>query len=254
MKILAIGDVCGPAGCNILNNRLSALKRALSPDLVIVNGENATGRGITPALAEDMFFAGADVITLGNHAFANRQIIPYLDDGRPIIRPLNLAPAHPGQGCAVVDCLGLRVCVASLLGRLYMDFNHDSPFSAADRLFETVDADLFVVDFHADATSEKKALGYHLDGRASVCFGTHTHVQTSDARVLPRGTGYLTDLGMTGAQESVIGVKWEQSLAYFRGGPAPRFENAQEQCRIQGALFTLGPDGRCQSIQLVDAE
>lgn len=252
MKILAIGDVCGPAGCDILTRRLGAIKRRLSPDFVVVNGENATGRGITPEQADDMFFAGADVVTLGNHAFDNRKILPYLDDGKPIVRPYNLAPAHPGRGYAVVDCAGIRVCVASLLGRLHMDFNHDSPFAAADRLLESVSADLYVFDFHAEATSEKKAMGYHLDGRAAVCFGTHTHVQTSDARVLPQGTGYLTDLGMTGAQESVIGVKWQQSLAYFRGGPAPRFENSSEQCRLQGALFTIGPDGRCQGVQLVD--
>lgn len=254
MKILAIGDVCGPAGCELLTRRLGALRRSLQPDFVVVNGENATGRGITPELAEDMFFAGADVVTLGNHAFDNRRILPYLDDGRPIVRPLNLAPGHAGQGFAVADCAGVRVCVCALLGRLYMDFNHDSPFSAADRLFETVRADVYVFDFHAGATSEKKAMGYHLDGRASVCFGTHTHVQTSDARVLPRGTGYVTDLGMTGAQESVIGVRWEQSLAYFRGGPAPRFENSAEQCRVQGALFTLDGAGRCTAVQLVDAE
>lgn len=252
MKILAIGDVCGPAGCDFLSSRLGAVRRRLLPDLIIVNGENATGRGITPALADDMFLAGADVITLGNHAFDNRQIVPYLDDGKPIVRPYNLAPSHPGCGYALVDCAGVRVCVSSLLGRLHMDFNHDSPFAAADHLLKTVAADLYIFDFHAEATSEKKAMGYHLDGRAAACFGTHTHVQTSDARILPCGTGYLTDLGMTGAQESVIGVKWQQSLAFFRGGPAPRFENSSEQCHLQGALFTIGPDGRCQNVQLID--
>ena len=127
MKILAIGDVCGPAGCDILTRRLGALKRRLSPDFVVVNGENATGRGITPEQADDMFFAGADVVTLGNHAFDNRKILPYLDDGKPIVRPYNLAPAHPGRGYAVVDCAGIRVCVASLLGRLHMILTTTAP-------------------------------------------------------------------------------------------------------------------------------
>lgn len=254
MRILAIGDVCGSAGCNILSRKMGELRREYAPDLVIVNGENATGRGISPALADDIFYAGADVITLGNHAFDNRQILPYLDEGRPIVRPYNVSPVWPGQGYAVVDCLGKRVCVASLMGRLNLGFNHDSPFSAADTLLKTVEADLFIVDFHAEATSEKKAMGYHLDGRCAAVFGTHTHVQTSDARILPQGTGYLTDLGMTGAQESVIGVKWEQSLAYFRGGPAPRFENARDECHVQGALFTLDGAGRCLSVRLVDAQ
>lgn len=254
MKILTLGDVCGEAGVTLARRRLGALRRSTNADLVVINGENATGRGITPDIAQDLLLAGADVITLGNHAFDNRRILPMLEEDSRIVRPYNRDRKIEGCGYCVTEVGNARVCVVSLLGRLYMDINCDSPFDAFDRLLQEVSADLYIVDFHAQATSEKKAMGYHVDGRAAVLFGTHTHVQTSDARILPCGTGYITDVGMTGAAESVIGVRWQQSLEYFRGGLTQRFENSDLDCRIQGALFELDSDGKCINATLVDAE
>ena len=254
MKILTLGDVCGEAGVELARRRLGALRRSSGADLIIINGENATGRGITPDIAHDLLLAGADVITLGNHAFDNRRILPMLEEDSRVVRPYNRSSRIEGRGYCVTDVCGARVCVVSLLGRLYMDINCDSPFDAFDALLREVQADLYVVDFHAQATSEKKAMGYHVDGRAAVMFGTHTHVQTADARILPRGTGYITDVGMTGAAESVIGVRWQQSLEYFRGGLTQRFENSDLDCRIQGALFELDQRGACLRATLIDTE
>ena len=251
MKILALGDVCGAPGVETVRKNLSRLKNELSPDLVILNGENASGRGISPDDAGELFRAGVDVITLGNHAFSNRQICEYLDEHKDIIRPLNM-PKMPGEGKAVVDVQGVRVCVANILGRLNMSFNVENPFEAAERLLESTDADLFVIDFHAEATSEKKAFGFSFSERAAVIFGTHTHVQTADECILPGGCGYITDLGMTGSALSVIGVKPQQSIDFFRGKLTQRFESAEEDCRLQGALFTIGQDKKCSNVERIN--
>lgn len=252
MVILAIGDVVGDPGMDILCRRLGRLQRQVGADLTVVNGENATGRGITPALAEDIFYAGADVITLGNHTFANRQICDYLDEQPHILRPLNFPPQQPGQGSVVAEVQGRRVCVANLQGRVGMDYNVSSPFSAADALLRETEADLFLLDFHAEATSEKLAMGYHLAGRAAAVWGTHTHVPTADERILPGGTGYITDVGMTGGFDSVLGVRWEQSVAMFRGELAPRFQSSDRNKQIQGAVFTIdNSTGCCTQVQRV---
>ena len=252
MVILAIGDVVGDPGMDILCRRLGRLQRQVRADLTVVNGENATGRGITPALAEDIFYAGADVITLGNHTFANRQICDYLDEQPHILRPLNFPAQQPGQGSVVVEVQGRRVCVANLQGRVGMDYNVSSPFSAADALLRETEADLFLLDFHAEATSEKLAMGYHLAGRAAAVWGTHTHVPTADERILPGGTGYITDVGMTGGFDSVLGVRWEQSVAMFRGELAPRFQPSDRNKQIQGAVFTIdNSTGCCTQVQRV---
>ena len=252
MVILAIGDVVGDPGMDILCRRLGRLQRQVGADLTVVNGENATGRGITPALAEDIFYAGADVITLGNHTFANRQICDYLDDHPHILRPLNFPAQQPGQGSVVAEVQGRRVCVANLQGRVGMDYNVSSPFSAADALLRETEADLFLLDFHAEATSEKLAMGYHLAGRAAAVWGTHTHVPTADERILPGGTGYITDVGMTGGFDSVLGVRWEQSVAMFRGELAPRFQSSDRNKQIQGAVFTIdNSTGCCTQVQRV---
>ena len=252
MVILAIGDVVGDPGMDILCRRLGRLQRQVGADLTVVNGENATGRGITPALAEDIFYAGADVITLGNHTFANRQICDYLDEQPHILRPLNFPAQQPGQGSVVAEVQGRRVCVANLQGRVGMDNNVSSPFSAADALLRETEADLFLLDFHAEATSEKLAMGYHLAGRAAAVWGTHTHVPTADERILPGGTGYITDVGMTGGFDSVLGVRWEQSVAMFRGELAPRFQPSDRNKQIQGAVFTIdNSTGCCTQVQRV---
>ena len=252
MVILANGDVVGDPGMDILCRRLGRLQRQVGADLTVVNGENATGRDITPALAEDIFYAGADVITLGNHTFANRQICDYLDEQPHILRPLNFPAQQPGQGSVVAEVQGRRVCVANLQGRVGMDYNVSSPFSAADALLRETEADLFLLDFHAEATSEKLAMGYHLAGRAAAVWGTHTHVPTADERILPGGTGYITDVGMTGGFDSVLGVRWEQSVAMFRGELAPRFQSSDRNKQIQGAVFTIdNSTGCCTQVQRV---
>lgn len=252
MVILAIGDVVGDPGMDILCRRLGRLQRQVGADLTVVNGENATGRGITPALAEDIFYAGADVITLGNHTFANRQICDYLDEQPHILRPLNFPAQQPGQGSVVAEVQGRRVCVANLQGRVGMDYNVSSPFSAADALLRETEADLFLLDFHAEATSEKLAMGYMLDGRVSAVYGTHTHVPTADLQILPGGTGYVTDLGMTGPSRSVLGVNPKQSIAAFRGDLTSRYEQAPGPCKLEGAVFTLdGASGKTVAVERV---
>lgn len=253
MRIAAIGDVCGQPGLLTLEKTLRLLRRQEGVHFIVVNGENASMRGITPKQARWIFDAGADVITLGNHAYAQRSICDYLDDGDPIIRPHNLAPQLAGTGFCHVDHNGVDICVINLLGRLNMDFRTSDPFETADRLLKQEKADIFLVDFHAEATSEKKALGYFLDGRVSAVWGTHTHVQTADERILPQGTGFLTDVGMTGAQESVIGVKYQQSVSYFRGELGPRFESSDLDCALLGAIFDIDEKtGRCQKVQRVN--
>ena len=220
--------------------------------MVIVNGENASGRGIEPALADRMFAAGADVITLGNHAFANRKICGYLDEHRYIIRPLNMSCRFPGEGSCIFDTGSVRVCVINLIGRVNMDFAASCPFDAADAVLRQGGADIYIVDFHAQATSEKQALGYYLDGRVSAIFGTHTHVPTADGHVMKNGTGYITDVGMTGGMESVIGVRWQQSVSFFRGVLTSRFEPSAEDMCINGVVFDIGPHGTCRSVDRVE--
>lgn len=240
MRILAVGDVCGEGGLEVLSRTLRKFIQKESIDLTVVNGENASMRGITPQQAEQIFDSGADVITLGNHSFAKRQICDYLDENVNIIRPKN-APTHlPGQGICHVEINGQNVCITNLMGRLNMgDFQYSDPFLEADKLLKGEQADIFVFDFHAEATSEKKAFGYHVDGRASAVWGTHTHVQTADETILPNGCGYITDIGMTGALNSVIGVKHEQSVAFFRGELGPRFESSELDCAMQGIIFEI---------------
>ena len=254
LKILAIGDVCGAAGRKLIQKRLNALRRETGADLVIVNGENANdnGRGLSPETAADFFYAGADVITLGNHAFNDRRIFDYLDEQKYIVRPANAPARAPGFGWTTIECGGKMVCVANLLGCVDMDYRNSSPFEAADRILKTVDADIFVFDIHAEATSEKRAFGYYLDGRAHIVFGTHTHVPTRDLQIMPKGTGYITDLGMTGASVSVLGVKPQRSIDMFLGEPYVRYEYSDAEPIMQGALFTLDNSGRCIGTQYID--
>lgn len=255
-KLLALGDVCGRAGLDILRRKLWGLRKFYGVDFVVANGENAAGNGITPAQARELFDAGADVITLGNHGLHKREIATFLDDEPYIVRPANWPAGAPGNGSTIYDTARVRVCIINLIGRVDIGFGAASPFDTADALLakHREEADVFVVDFHAEATSEKCAMAYHLDGRAGVLFGTHTHVQTADERIFPGGLGYITDLGMTGAADSVIGVKWEQSLAYFRGDMLVRFEESAKSPRIQGALFTLDGSGRCTALERVSVE
>ena len=253
-KILAVGDVVGNPGLDILRRRLPELRRKTGADLVIVNGENAAMVGVTPKQAEKIRDAGADVITLGNHTWKCREILPYLDDCSVILRPANYAPELPGRGWGVyTTARGNEIAVVNLVGRLDMALVPDDPFRKADAILEKLGRTPVFVDFHAEATSEKQAFGRYLDGRAAGVFGTHTHVPTADARVLPKGTGYVTDLGMTGARESVLGIRTEQSIALFRGMLTSRFEAAEGPCMLQATLFTVdGATNLCRKAERVD--
>ena len=207
-NILAIGDVVGGCGVSCLEHHLRAVKKLKNIHFTVVNGENAAMVGLTPNDAERIFSAGADVITLGNHTFGKMQITDYLDDCPYILRPHNLGARVPGRGYGVFDCGRARIAVMNLIGRCDLAFHADNPFKTADELLKSGEKPTFtLLDFHAEATSEKLAMAYYLDGRVSAIWGTHTHVPTADEEVFPKGTGYLTDLGMTGAVRSVLGIK-----------------------------------------------
>ena len=216
-RVLCVGDVVGGPGMERVRRSLRRLKNSLGADFVIVNGENASVVGITPDQAEDILDAGADVITLGNHSFGKREIVHYMEDTTRLLRPANYAPQAPGRGWDVYETRFGDVAVIDLIGRCGMDYTPDNPFLLVEKLLKKITAKIILVEIHAEATSEKLAMGYMLDGRVSAVWGTHTHVPTADARVLPKGTGYVTDLGMTGPRESVLGIRPELSIAKFRG-------------------------------------
>ena len=222
--------------------------------LAVTVVDAAAGNGVLPRQAEDIFDAGADVVTLGNHAFGKQQIVPYLDEHSDILRPANLAPQSPGQGWGIFDGpQGSRLLVIDLIGRCDMKYGPDNPFLCVDRILKENEGryDVALVEFHANATSEKLAMGYYLDGRVSAVWGTHTHVQTADERVNPKGTGYITDLGMTGPIHSVLGVRIEQSIAMFRGDLTEYFKTAPGDCAVSGAVFDIERGGKCVSVERV---
>ena len=253
-RLLAVGDVVGETGLDFLLRRLRPLRRELDVHFTVVNGENAAGTGILPAQVQAIYDAGADVVTLGNHTWSRAQIDSRLDDDPYLLRPANFAPDRAGRGFGVYDGpRGLRVGVMNLMGRFNLDPDLADPFAAADRLLAGQDADLVFCDFHAEATSEKGAMGWYLDGRVQALWGTHTHVPTADARVLPRGTGFVTDLGMTGPVDSVLGVRPEDSINLFLGGERRRFQTAGGPCRLDACLFTVDTDTRrCVDARRVD--
>jgi metallophosphoesterase (TIGR00282 family) len=253
LKLLLIGDVVGKPGRKGLAAAMPELRERYAPDLVIANGENsAGGLGITERTAEEMFSAGVGVITNGNHVYKHRDAYDYLDREERVVRPANYPRSNPGRGHTIVDVAGRRVCVINLSGAVYLKVAR-SPFSEIDALLERLagEADVFVVDFHAEVTSEKVAMGWHLDGRVAVVFGTHTHVPTADGRVLPGGTAYISDIGMTGARRSVIGVRVEQALESFRTQMPVRFETADEDVWVMGAAVEVTDDGRATAIEQV---
>ncbi|MBQ8747383.1 MAG: YmdB family metallophosphoesterase [Clostridia bacterium] len=248
MRILALGDVVGAAGVRYLTEgrRLSALRQSLGADLVIVNAENsAAGNGVTPESAEALFFAGADVLTGGNHSFRRREAQSLLDDEKCILRPANYPDRAIGHGYCITECAGQRVLVINLAGCVYME-PLESPFTCADRILRECDGkyDAAVIDIHAEATSEKIALARYLDGRVAAVFGTHTHVATADAQVLPGGTGYITDLGMCGSHAGILGVATAPILHKFLVKTPVMFTPAEGQNEIHGALFEIR-DGKC---------
>ncbi|MBQ2704254.1 MAG: TIGR00282 family metallophosphoesterase [Clostridia bacterium] len=252
MKILCVGDVVGSAGCNILKSKLPALKRNFGIDAIIVNGENsADGNGITPQSAAEIFDAGADVITGGNHSLRQSNAWHLHEDNPFVLRPANFTDAAPGCGYCLVDFGFTKMAVINLIGNVYME-PYSCPFETADRLISQAKKDgasIIAVDIHAEATAEKKALAFYLDGKVSFVFGTHTHVQTADCQVLPNGTGYITDLGMTGPFLSVLGVKPELSIRKIKDKVPTRFANAEGSCLLEGCLFTVTRDGKCEKAE-----
>ena len=253
MKVLAVGDVVGNPGMERVQRSLRYLKRKCNADFVIVNGENASVVGMTPQQGEDILDAGADVITMGNHTFNKREIVSYLDDCPQIIRPANYAPQAPGRGWAEFDTKFGTVAVIDLIGRCNMDYGPDNPFLMIEKILKQITAKIILVEIHAEATSEKLAMGYMLDGRVSAVWGTHTHVPTADTMVLPRGTGYVTDLGMTGPKNSILGIKPELSIAKFRGDLTERYRWAEGPTKMEAVLFTIDTGtGRCKAVERVD--
>ena len=241
MRILAIGDVCGSIGCRYLQSVLPKIKREKNIDAVIVNGENsADGNGITPESAAMLFNCGADIITGGNHTLRRKEVYDYLDENEFVLRPHNLPNASFGRGYGIVDFGFTRFAVINLSGKIYFeDKTIENPFTVADELIEKAKADgikIILVDFHAEATSEKRALGLYLDGKASAVFGTHTHVQTADETVLSNGTAYITDVGMTGPEESVLGVDKAPAIEKQRLNVPVRFVEADTPCMINGVV------------------
>ena len=252
-KVLAVGDVVGNPGLDRICRSLRKLKRDTGADFVIVNGENAAVVGMTPRQGEDILDAGADVITMGNHTFGKRELVDYLDDCPQILRPANLAPQSPGKGWAVFDSKAGPVAVIDLIGRCNMDYGPDNPFLMVEKILKEVETKLVFVEIHAEATSEKLAMGYMLDGKVSAVWGTHTHVPTADAQVLPKGTGYVTDLGMTGPKHSVLGIRPELSISKFRGDLTSRYQWADGPTKLEAVLFTVDTaTGKCKHAERVD--
>ena len=254
MRILFIADVFGAPGRRAVEERLPGLREELGVSFCVVNGENAAdGAGLTPKLAERLLVAGADVITLGNHVWRRSEIGPYLAASDRVIRPANLSARAPGRGLAVAAAAdGTSVAVINLLGSLFLD-PPIGPFEVLDELVDTArrETPTVLVDFHAEATSEKVALARWLDGRVTAVLGTHTHVQTADARVQSGGTAAITDAGMTGPHDSVIGVEAELAIRRMRTGMPVRFATAAGDVRIEGALVECSPDGRAVSCEPV---
>jgi 2',3'-cyclic-nucleotide 2'-phosphodiesterase len=250
--ILFIGDVVASAGRRTLKALVPALREELELDWVVANGENAAGGiGITPKHADELFAAGVDVITLGNHTYRHREVWPYLDEERRIVRPANFLPSQPGRGTCVVEHDGRTLGVVNLSGNLFMQAGSPAFVTVEEALREVAGAEHVLVDMHAEATSEKIALGWHLDGRVTAVVGTHTHVPTADARVLPGGTAYITDVGMTGARGGVIGVKREQSIAVMRTHMPMRYDAAEEDPWLNAVLIRCSAPGRADSIESV---
>lgn len=250
--ILFLGDVVGKPGRSAVREGLPSLQDRFQPLFTIINGENSAGGvGITPDIAEELYKQGADAITLGNHAFNKREISDYLETGKPIVRPSNMPATVPGRGLVTVKKEGIDLAVMNVCGRIYMD-SYNDPFAEVDRLLHTLESPHRFLDFHAEATSEKIAMGWHCNGRATAVVGTHTHVQTADETVLPGGTAYITDVGMCGPVRSVLGMDREVILKRFRTTLPQRFEVANEPGVICGVAISVEKDtGRAVGIERI---
>ncbi|MCU0315029.1 MAG: TIGR00282 family metallophosphoesterase [Fimbriimonadaceae bacterium] len=251
-RILFLGDVVGRPGRNAVHEYMNSLVNTFHPTFVIINGENsAAGVGITPDIAESFFREGADAITLGNHAFHKREIEAYLNKDKPIVRPWNMPKGTPGRGFTILEKAGIRLAVVNLCGRVYMD-QYGDPFALIDETWPSFEGAHVFIDFHAEATSEKIAFGFHVDGKAAAVVGTHTHVTTADEQILPKGTAYITDVGMCGPWPSVLGMDREIILRKFRTTLPTRFEVAEAPGVISGVIVdVLKETGRATDIRRV---
>jgi metallophosphoesterase (TIGR00282 family) len=249
MNVLAVGDVVGDAGTDKVIGHLARVRREYEIDFCVINAENAcTGNGLSRKKAEALLVAGADALTLGNHAFRQKDATVLLAHNENIIRPLNYPRGTVGRGAYQTEVKGKRVTIMNALGRIYMDYT-DCPFQALDDAVKRCGGGIMLVDFHAEATSEKTAMGSFLDGRVSAVYGTHTHVQTADARILPKGTGYISDLGMTGPLHSCLGVRAEIVVERFTTCIPRRFEFADGAAQFNGAVFQISEEtGRTQKV------
>ena len=254
IRVLAVGDVVGDAGVDFLRRHLPVLRRRHDIHFTVVCGENAACNGLLPAQADAIFSSGADVVTMGNHTWDKRQIVKYMENNPYLLRPANYTALAPGRGWGVFDGpRGLRIRVVDLIGRCEMSPYFDDPFTTADEILKLDDADLTLVDFHAEATSEKGAMAWYLDGRVQALWGTHTHVPTADGQVLPQGLGFVTDLGMTGPSQSVIGIRPDQAVNRFLGGLPQRFQPAEGPCKLNAVLFEVDTAAkRCLNVRRVD--
>jgi metallophosphoesterase (TIGR00282 family) len=251
VRLLFVGDVVGSIGRRTLRDLLPELRERHSPDFLVVNGENAAGGvGITPKTADELFSLGADAITLGNHTYRHAEIYEYLDANERIVRPVNFLRSQPGHGTCVVERDGVRLGVINVSGNLFMKAGRPA-FAEVDAALHSLDGrfDHVLVDVHAEATSEKIGMGWHLDGRVTAVVGTHTHVPTADARVLPGGTAYITDVGMTGPRGGVIGVRREQALQALTTQMPTRFETSDDDPWLNAVLVTAPTPGRAESIE-----
>lgn len=255
MNIMCIGDVVGEPGCEFLTKQLHKLKKYYMADLVIVNGENsAKQNGISENSASDIYTAGADVITTGNHVFKRREIYDFLEADPYIVRPANYPETAPGKGFCIVDKPHGEVCVINMMGTVFMD-NLENPFWKIDKILSEIDSKIIVVDFHGEATSEKIAFASYIDGKVSAVVGTHTHVQTADERILPNGTAFITDLGMTGVKNSSLGVNVDQVIEKFVTLMPTRFETAKGKCFLCGVVIDVeNTSGKAKSIEKFQIE
>lgn len=246
MKILAVGDLVGENGLQKLKKELPRIQEAENIDVTVVNGENVGGgMGMTSANYNELSQLNIDVITMGNHTWGKKDIFKFINNSN-IIRPANYSKGVPGYGYKIIEKNDKKIAVINLIGRTDMGVLSDNPFTCADYLLEKISADIIMVDFHAEATAEKIAMGYYLDGRIAGIWGTHTHVQTADERILPKGTGYISDIGMTGPIESVIGMDVKASLRRFVTSLPERYKLADGECKLNGIIFEID-DETCQT-------
>ncbi len=254
MRILFIGDIVGAQGRRMVLEHLPRLLDEYAIDFTIANGENCSGGfGLNQKNFRELVDCGIDAFTMGNHMWDNRDIYNFIDHEERLVRPANFPPSLPGRGWQQYQVAGQKLIVANVVGRVFMTA-FDCPFRTMDAILQenAVEDVAIFVDIHAEATSEKMALGWYLDGRVAAVVGTHTHIQTNDARILPRGTGYLTDAGMTGPRDSILGVEREIIIGRFLTGVSPRFEVASGDLQFNGVIFDIGPDHKTQKMELLN--